>query len=81
MEQFPTTILRNTLEGLSANIKFLSDEFIVFNKALCDSVDKANKTSDKMLWASIAYFVASFILSGAIAFSALAQAGMIKLVK
>ena len=81
MEQFPATILKNTLEGLSANIKFLSDEFIVFNKALCDSVDKANKTSDKMLWASIVYFLGSILLSGAIAFAMFAQAGIIKLVK
>jgi len=71
--------LRESIEGLSKNLIFASGEIATFKEALCGIVGKINRSSNKQLYASILYFLGSFILTAVIAFSALVQAGVIKL--
>ena len=79
MEQNPATIIKDAVEGLSCNVRLMSGEIAVFKEALCEMIDKANGSSDKMLWVSVLYFVGSIILSGVVAFTALVQSGIIKI--
>jgi len=73
MEQNPAIIIKDSIEMLSKDIKFLSGEIATFKEALCGIVKEINESSNKALHASIWYFVGSIILSGIIAFSALVQ--------
>ncbi len=64
---------------LSKSMFFLASEIGVFKQALCETVNKANDSSNNMLITSKLYFIGSLILSSVVAFSALVQAGIIKL--
>ncbi|MCP4978320.1 MAG: hypothetical protein GY931_19410 [Maribacter sp.] len=67
------------MEDLSKKIKFASDEIAIFKEALCGIVEKANKSSDKMLKISKYHFWGIIILTSVIAFAALVQAKIINL--
>ena len=73
MEQNHAIIIKDSIEMLSKDIKFLSGEIATFKEALCGIVKEINESSNKALRASICYFIGSIILTGAIAFSALVQ--------
>ncbi|MBU2043854.1 MAG: hypothetical protein KJ619_01295 [Candidatus Omnitrophica bacterium] len=66
---------------LAKEIHFASGEIAVFKEAICGIAGKMNESSNKMLRASIFYFVGSLILTGLVAFAALTQANIIKINK
>lgn len=65
MEQQPATIVKNAIEPLSQNIRFMSGEIATFKEAICGVIEQMNRSSNKMLATSIIYFVASIVLSTA----------------
>ena len=78
MEQNPASIIKAAVEDLSNKLQFTAGEIATFKEALCGIVEKMNAASNKQLCASVLYFLGSLILTAVIAFSALAQAGIIQ---
>ncbi len=79
MEQYPATIIKNAVERLSDKIEVAAGEIKAFRETLCSITKEMKESSNKMLHTSKWYFAGSIILSAIIAFSALVQAGIIKI--
>lgn len=73
MEQMPATIIKDSIEGLPKDVKFLAGEIATFKESLCGITGKINESSDKTLRASVWYFKGSLILSAIIALNAFIQ--------
>lgn len=57
------TETNNNINELGKNIKFTAGEIALFKQAVCAMIDKTNKSSNKMLLASILYFIGSLLLT------------------
>jgi len=77
MENYPASIIKDAVEGLSKNLRLTSGEIATFKEALCGIAEKMSTSSDRLLNASRWYFLGSCILTAVIAFSVLVQAGVV----
>jgi hypothetical protein len=71
---------------ISKSLLYLSSEIAVLKEAMAETINQLDKriqkviaSNNRLTWAQWAYAIAMFIVSAVIAFSALVQAGIIKL--